>query len=291
MFKRVSRHLTPSTAIALLALVFAITGGAFAATGSGSGNDRSSGIGRHATLTASAAKAKAKAKAKPGPRGPAGPKGAAGATGPAGPAGATGPAGPTGPQGPQGNPGSNGSNGEPGAPGASVTSKEKATGALGPHCTEGGSEFTAGNTKTYACNGKEGSPWAPNSQLPANATETGTWSVGPTTVANHTEARIALASFPVQLKAALTSEHVHFVTFEEIENHTAPAQCPGNVEEPGAASGNLCIYEQAMESMKFVSVVSPGGAVEGGAGRTGVIGLFEFGAGPSFGWGVWAVTG
>ena len=82
MFRALRNHLTPSTAIAFVALVFAITGGAFAATGS---VNNSGGGGSHGTLTASVAKKKAKPKPKGGARGPAGPKGAPGATGPAGP--------------------------------------------------------------------------------------------------------------------------------------------------------------------------------------------------------------
>ena len=35
MLQRVRKHMNPATAIALLALVFALTGGAFAATGAG----------------------------------------------------------------------------------------------------------------------------------------------------------------------------------------------------------------------------------------------------------------
>ena len=81
-------HFGPATAIAFLALVFAITGGAFAATGGNGGGSS------HATLIASAAKAKSKVKV--GPRGPAGPAGKNGANG------ANGAAGPQGPQGPKG---------------------------------------------------------------------------------------------------------------------------------------------------------------------------------------------
>jgi len=76
--------------ISVLALVFAMLGGAYAASSSEDG------------------KATASAKAK---RGPKGPKGAKGATGPAGPVG------PQGPAGANGKDGANGSNGSNGAPG------------------------------------------------------------------------------------------------------------------------------------------------------------------------------
>ncbi len=77
--------------ISVMALVFAMFGGAYAASNSG--------------------KATTSAKAKKGPRGPKG------ATGPAGPAGPAGPQGPKGDQGPAGEEGEQGPKGAPGAPG------------------------------------------------------------------------------------------------------------------------------------------------------------------------------
>src|SRR6188472_2090585 len=119
--------------ISVIALVFAMFGGAYAASNSSGGG-----------------KATASAKAKKGPRGPKG------ATGPAGPAG---PAGPTGAKGDAGAPGANGTNGAPGTPGAagkSVTS-EQFEGTDEPseaECEEaGGVEFKSASPTTYACNG------------------------------------------------------------------------------------------------------------------------------------------
>jgi hypothetical protein len=99
MFSFTRRSLRPSPAgvIAVIALVFAMAGGAFAASG-----------GSNGFATASAKKA---VKGPPGPRGP---KGATGATGAIGLPGATGPAGPIGPQGPEGKVGSQGQKGEAG---------------------------------------------------------------------------------------------------------------------------------------------------------------------------------
>ena len=144
MFQRVRKHINPATILALVTLVFAITGGAFAATRGSS----------HATLIATTAKAKAKAKTKAGPRGPAGKNGAAGPAGPTGPTGPTGPAGlgGTGPQGPAG------SAGPAGPAGESVLVSALLLGEHG--CTEGGSLFKVGATETTACNGLEGPPGA-----------------------------------------------------------------------------------------------------------------------------------
>jgi hypothetical protein len=96
--------------ISVIALVFAMFGGAYAASNS-----------------SNAGKATASAKAKKGPRGPKG------ATGPAGPAGAQGPAGPAGAK---GDAGANGSNGAAGA-----------TGPEGSPWTAGGT-LPAGKTET-----------------------------------------------------------------------------------------------------------------------------------------------
>jgi hypothetical protein len=90
--------------ISVIALVFAMLGGAYAANNSSGGG-----------------KATASAKAKKGPRGP---KGATGPAGPAGPAGAAGA---------KGDAGANGTNGSDGAKGATgATGAQGLTGATGP---------------------------------------------------------------------------------------------------------------------------------------------------------------
>lgn len=94
--KRLRTHLNPATVIACLALVFAMTGGAYAAS--------------HYLITKTSQikpSVLSSLKGKPGPAGPAGAPGAPGAAG----------AGSAGPQGPQGNPGSPGAPGKEGAPG------------------------------------------------------------------------------------------------------------------------------------------------------------------------------
>ncbi|HEX2096109.1 MAG TPA: hypothetical protein VHF50_01935 [Solirubrobacterales bacterium] len=105
--------------ISVIALVFAMFGGAYAATNNGSGDSKASASAK---------------KAKKGPRGPRGPKGA---QGPAGPAGPQGPAGPAGAKGDKGDAGTNGTNGTKGATGP--------TGATGTTGTTG-SPWTAGGT-------------------------------------------------------------------------------------------------------------------------------------------------
>lgn len=140
------RHINPAMIVALAALIFAVTGGAYAASGGGNGS--------HTTASV----AKKKKSSSKGTRGPAGPKGATGATGPAGPPGPAGNAGPAGPTGAKGDTGSAGSNG---GDGESVVSASLNSGEGG--CAQGGSKFTVGGKETTACNGKNGAPGAPGS--------------------------------------------------------------------------------------------------------------------------------
>jgi collagen type I alpha len=120
--------------IATVALVFAMTGGAFAAKYL---------ITSTKQISPSVLK---KLKGKAGPSGPAGPAGLAGAQGPAGAAGA------------------NGKDGAPGATGATGAAGAKgAAGSPGPEGPEG----PAGPT------GPTGEPWTAGGTLPKGATETG----------------------------------------------------------------------------------------------------------------------
>jgi hypothetical protein len=118
--------------VAVIALVFAMFGGAYAASNTGG-------------------KATASAKAKKGPRGPKGPAGPAGATGPAGPAGPQGPKGDTGPQGEKGAQGDKGEKGAKGDPGSPWT----AGGVLPGKATETGTwaarapQIVLGEGETY----------------------------------------------------------------------------------------------------------------------------------------------
>ncbi len=249
MFHRIRKHLTPSTAIAFLALVFALTGGAFAATSHGGGSPRATAI-----------VAKAKPRVKPGPRGPAGPKGATGATGAAG---AAGPPGTTGPGGPAGAKGENGAVGAAGTAGA--------TGPQGPQGEKGEK-------------GLQGEPGEPASgggypkTLPAGETETGSF------VANFekTGATFTAISFPVKLPLEIGVGEVHYVTVEEWgkENgKTPPAACQGTGGKPTAEKGNLCVYEGRHSEGAAISELAVTGFVKAasegssplGAGTTGAL--------------------
>lgn len=230
MFSAIRKHITPAMVLAFVALIFAITGGAFAATGASSGL----GPGSHSAPTATATAAKAKPKAKPGPRGPAGPKGATGAAGATGPAGPTGPGGATGPAGSQGPAGANGQ----GVTSAAASASE---------CKAGGTTFTSASGPSKACNGEKGAPGAtgpqgvihPGETLPSGASVTGTWSTIYTATAAGQPMTSAI-SFAIPLK---TSPETHYIK----EGETPPNGCSDTSGKLEAASGNLCVFAETEE--------------------------------------------
>jgi hypothetical protein len=265
MLRRI--RITPSTVIAIIALVFAATGGAFAATGGG-------GSSAPHTITLTAAATKSKAKAKAGPRGPAGPKGATGATGATGAAGATGPAGPQGPAGPAGPAGNNGANGEPGAagaPGTSVTNTELKPGAT---CKEGGAEFKVGSGKaTKACNGEKGAIH-PGETLPSSASETGTFA---TRRINNADGEIASAAISFTIPLQTAPAESNYITLGKTPEEVEADGCgKGTAEKPEATPGHLCVYEGKAPfaykgGLVFSFLVGP----SGGVGTTGAEAIFK----------------
>ncbi len=129
MLERIHQRLgTAGFIISIIALVAALGGGAYAATGGG-----------NSKATASA-KAKQGKQGKPGKTGPAGPAGPAGPTGPAGPKGDTGSKGETGSIGPAGPKGDTGDTGDAGPQGPPGPTCDEETGEclLPPEATETG---------------------------------------------------------------------------------------------------------------------------------------------------------
>ena len=258
MFSRLHQHFgTAGMILAIMALVVALAGGAYAASNAGSGD------------------AAASAKAKKGPRGPKGPKGDTGAQGPEGKQGQAGA---------NGKDGTNGTNGDKGANGTSVTSTEFATSEEG-HCTEGGSKFVVGAGKTYACNGVKGDqgdpgdPWTAGGTLPEDATETGMWAVTGKYAENAAVA--APISFPIPLSAAdvatLNASCGFFECGDVVilavgEGNTT--NCPGTAGAPKAASGKLCIYPTKLEG--YAEIIGKKAFVK--QSLDGSLGLNESGA-------------
>ena len=175
MFSAIRTHLSYANVAATMALVFALTGGAFAATSHPGGGWAGSKASASVTPVASTAKKKAAPKSTRGSPRPRALPARQGRL--VRPGGATGPAGGTGPQGPQGSAGNNATNGEKGEPGTSVTSEKVKKGEA--MCEkEGGSKFTSASGTTPACNGKEGSPWTAGGTLPPETTVTGAGHTG-----------------------------------------------------------------------------------------------------------------
>jgi hypothetical protein len=243
--------------ISVIALVFAMFGGAYAASNSSGGG-----------------KATASAKAKKGPRGPKG------ATGPAGPAGAQGPAGPGGAK------GDAGTNGTAGSNGVSVTGTPIPVNNSECASKAGGVKYTLGVTSTNVCNGAAGKNGETGftSSLPPGKTETGSWAV--TIPPGDFAAFRTAISFPIPIQGPLDSSHVHFVEV----GGTAPAGCTGGTAAaPSADPGNLCVYEAKESGLNFASLVTPTvGSEEAGAGATGAV--LTFTGEEGLGWGTWAVT-
>jgi hypothetical protein len=246
MLSAIRRRITPATVIATVALVFAMTGGAFAAG--------------HYLITSTKQISPKVLKALRGA------PGAKGATGSAGPAGAVG-AGGTGPAGPQGPAGPGGPAGSPGANGTSVTSATVGKGAV---CKEGGSEFTSASGKTSACNGekgKEGSPWTAGGFLPSGKSETGVWGLSQLPKeAGFGKVHIPI-SFPIPLETALGESEVHIIG----ESEAGGPGCEGGTSEaPTAQKGNLCIYIAHADNMTPADLVVGNLELsEPGAGKTG----------------------
>jgi hypothetical protein len=237
--------------ISVIALVFALVGGAYAANNSASGG-----------------KATASAKAKKGPRGP---KGATGPAGPQGAAGAQGPAGAAGAKGEKGDPGTGGA----GPAGKSVTATP--IDALEPGCEErGGVEVKqeGAASGTEICNGAEGSPWTDGGTLPSGSTETGIFNLIAFGAPNG-EFEYEPISFPIPLEHGLTESHTIYLS---LPTDPIPAECQNpqhagtaSVENPEASPGYLCVFSETPADFGFGGFSTPGGVPgpgENGGGTT-----------------------
>jgi hypothetical protein len=248
MLSVVRSRLTYANVVATLALVFAMSGGALAAS--------------HYLITSTKQIKPGVLNALKGKAGPTGAQGPAGPAGPAGPGGAKGEAGISG-TGAEGKEGHEGKHGENGEPGESVITKSISPHSGSGECKEGGSEFMVGSGKpTFACNG---SPWTAGGTLPPGSAETGVWSFKSLERGKENEPKKELEkvevpiSFPIPLAKELEYERsaceekkepcrVHAVKRGE-ENVAGCGQ--GTVEHPEAEPGNLCIYEETMAYAEF----------------------------------------
>lgn len=230
--------------VAVIALVLAMAGGAYAASNALTGKQKKE-----------VEKIAKKFAGKPG---------ANGAVGPVGPAGAAGKAG--------GN----------GAPGVSPVGTAFAGEASG--CKEGGVKFVGANT-TVACNGVDGETGFTET-LPSEKSETGTYSFGPFGT-GVTTARLPI-SFPIPVEGPVVMTYLK-LTDEPTEG------CPGNVEEPAAEPGNLCIYQVNGNGIAFLETQNPETGESSSEasfpiGKSGALILFELTTATGTARGNWIVT-
>jgi hypothetical protein len=263
MLSIIRKRVTYANVAMTLALVLAMTGGAYAA-------------GKYVITSTKQISPKVLKALK----GATGPRGSVGA---AGPGGATGLTGKEGVAGKNGTNGVNGTDGTDGANGVSVAGQVLAS--ENENCPDGGSEFTAAESKkTYACNG---SPWVVGS-LPKGASEYGEWNM--TQWHKNGEFAGIAISFPVPLAANLDESAVHFVA----PGATVPAECAGgSVSEPKAESGNLCVFESAVKinvPTGFEVIKTVGGTKGADKFGAAMSGATET-EGEALASGSWAVTG
>lgn len=290
MISRMQERLgTAGLVVACIALVFAMMGGAYAASGGGGdgkatasakSKGKNSGSGLNGKQKKEVNKI-AKKAAKKGPRGAKGDKGDAGAMGPAGAAGRDGL---NGLDGLDGTNGQDGSDGMDGSNGVSVTNTAEPAGG---NCSEGGTKLE-GSSTTYVCNGEqgadgaagakgdEGSPWTLGGTLPAGKMLTGAWSFGALPsgfelAAPLTERIYVPLSFPIPLPGELGNGSVHYVK----KGESSPGGCTGgSAANPTAEPGNLCIYTQAEDGVgvKYTSIsITKAGGTTGGASTVGAV--------------------
>jgi hypothetical protein len=294
MLTKLRSHFGIPGILAIAALVFAMIGGAYAASDQGNGGATASAKGK---------------TGKRGPRGPKGATGAAGAQGPAGPAGAKGDTGAQGVAGSDGAAGPTGPTGPEGSAGTSVTVTPINTGIA--TCFEQGGakvqEAKVGGASVNVCSGKvgatgptgpTGSPWVPDNTLPEGATLTGTWSFNATNADGGPfgpKEIFVPISFPIKLAGGLEEDKVHYQTDSNFGDFDGGGSetvgCVGNAENPTAPVGHLCVYVGFSGGATLEMIGTPNFSFSKEASVDGAAMHFLITAEPAYGLGGWAVTG
>jgi hypothetical protein len=262
----------PGLTVAVIAMLIALTGGAFAAAGALNATQKKE--------VKKIAQAEAKKFAKAGPAGATGAPGA---------------------KGDKGDKGDQGGQGAPGKAGTSVGVSEIPLGEA--ECEERGGalvekEGTPGGVEV--CAGEEGSPWTAGGTLPPGATETGSWAFNGTEADAAGGIRVPI-SFPIPLAQEIVKNpHVHFGIAGSGGAFEAGGACPteGGLEGPGAFEptalpGELCVYQNVEEGLFGASFSKIYRYAENSKGATsaGAVLLFEPTGPVAIGAGSFAVTG
>jgi Collagen triple helix repeat (20 copies) len=244
---------TAGLVVAIVALAFALGGGAWALNPS-TGSDKKAKSGKQTTPLA------AKKRLR-GPRGPAGPPG---------PEGPEGPPGVNGKDGVNGKPGVNGTNG---LPGKSVLSGEEPAGA---NCPQSGYwfEIQGSGNKQYVCSGGGGAGGG-GTELGPGESLYGFWDFQ----VSDTNEFVFSITFPLQVRPGPT---FHFIPADA----SPPPECPGEEAEPKAKPGHFCVYTRVVINAAASPTPQGGPAIVGWRGRWEVSDSSK----PAFGSGTWAVT-
>jgi Collagen triple helix repeat (20 copies) len=250
MFHAIRTRINATTVLAGLALVFAMTGGAYAA--------------KKYLITSTKQISPSVLKSLQGKAGSTGAPGVAGVQGAQGPAGAAGPAGSGGSKGEPGPKGEAGPKGEKGATGsAGATGAKGATGATG----------VSGFTET----------------LPSGKTETGTWSISDSSSSGDLST-LGSVSFSIPLAQEGAEGRGWAFTQKEVESQEwgkkeanvgegckvgsvecVDTGCRGSVAQPTAPAGTLCVYT-SFEELKHTNASLEPHSFEGGFDAFGVSG-------------------
>jgi hypothetical protein len=134
--------------------------------------------------------------------------------------------------------------------------------------------------------GVQGVPGPVTGTLPSGATLSGTFDINQPGATAGAEASTSI-SFGLKLSAAPT---VHYIR----SGAAVPTGCSGTASNPGAASGNLCIFEVASNNGNAAEV-DPANPVTGGANVATTFGaavsVVATATGSFATYGSWAVTG
>lgn len=267
MFASVRRRMSYANVVATLALLFAMSGGALAAS-------------KYLITSTKQIKPSvlSSLKGAKGTQGPAGPGGSAGPAGPAGvgtpgPAGTAGAKGETGPEGKEGKEGKTGVAGPKGSPwtaGGTLPSKATETGAWSFGVVTYGSQPLAYRVPI-------------SFPIPLSAGLSG---VDCETVESSPQPHVAETC------------QVHFIDEAGKESikpgeEVVSTACTGSASSPTATPGNLCVYTASLEVAEGFSrsIKSAGISTQTpGAASVGAVITFEGAGEESQGWGTWAVT-